>query len=213
MKVQQSTAQKRLRILGDDEIENLYGRPCFTHEERVEYFALSPTEKAALGQLHSIKSRIYFILQLGYFKARHLFFVFSIGEVAEDARYIQEQYFPNFQFTESEITKVTRLKQQRQILYLCDYRNCDAEERQKLESKAQQAAMVCSKPIYVFRELMQYLIEQRVVAPGYSSMQKTIGKALTYEQNRLISIVRNLFSAIKKYRVRPPRFQTLDSSI
>jgi hypothetical protein len=60
-----NTAQERLRILGDDEIEALYGRPRFTHEERMEYFALSPMEKAALEQLHSIKSQVCFILQLG----------------------------------------------------------------------------------------------------------------------------------------------------
>jgi hypothetical protein len=55
------TTQKRLRILGNDEIQALYGRPHFTDDERLEYFALSPTEKASLAQLHSIKSRIYFI--------------------------------------------------------------------------------------------------------------------------------------------------------
>ncbi len=53
--------QKRLRILGDDEIAALYERPQFTDPERLEYFALSPREKAALAQFHSIKSRISFI--------------------------------------------------------------------------------------------------------------------------------------------------------
>jgi hypothetical protein len=86
MKKPENVQKKRLRILGDDEIEAIYGRPRFTQEERIEYFSLSPTEKAALEQLHSIKSRIYFILQLGYFKARHLFVAFSIREVFEDAR-------------------------------------------------------------------------------------------------------------------------------
>jgi Domain of unknown function (DUF4158) len=61
-----NTTGVRLKILGDDEIEALYGRPHFADDERLEYFALAPTEKAALEQLHSIKSRIYFILQLGY---------------------------------------------------------------------------------------------------------------------------------------------------
>ena len=56
------TAQRRLRILGDDEIDALYGRPRFTPEEREEYFALSSAESAALEQFHSIKSRIYAIL-------------------------------------------------------------------------------------------------------------------------------------------------------
>jgi hypothetical protein len=191
MKHSTNTTQKRLRVLGDDEIEAIYGIPRFTPYERQEYFSFSLKELAALEQLHSIKSQIYYLLQLGYFKARHMFFVFNLQEVSEDRSYIIEQYFPNFQFTDFDITKVTRLKQQRLILKLCNYRSCDAEERRKLESKARQAASVCAKPVYVFRELMHYLQEQRLVVPGYSFMQDTIGKALTDEQERLTNIVRN----------------------
>lgn len=186
-----NTTQKRLRILGEDEIEDLYERPRFTREERIQYFSISPTEKAALEQLHSIKSQIYFILQSGYFKARHMFFVFNFRDVEEDVEYIRKQYFPNFKFNELEITKVTRLKQQRLILELFNYRSCGVEERQKLQAKARQAAMVCANPVYVFRELMHEQEEQRIVAPGYSFMQDTVGKALVYEQNRLIKIVFN----------------------
>ncbi len=185
----ESTPQQRLQILGDDEIDALYGRPDFTHEERVEYFAISPNEKVVMEQLHSIKSHIFFILQLGYFKACHRFFVFSLYEVEEDAKYIQAQYFPNFLLADFDITKVTRLRQRQLILDLFNYRTCDAKERQKLAEKARFAARVCSKPIYVFRELMNTLTEQRIVVPGYSSMQTIVGNALTYEQNRLIAIV------------------------
>lgn len=46
-----NTTQKRLRILGDDEIQAVYGRPCFTDDERLEYFTLSAAEKATLEQL------------------------------------------------------------------------------------------------------------------------------------------------------------------
>ena len=119
--MKQGTTPKRLRILADDEIQAIYGRPRFTYEERQEYFSLSPTELTAMEQLHSIKSRVYFILQLGYFKARQLFFVFSLKDVSEDARYITEQYFPKVQLADLEITKVTRLKQHRLILQLCNY--------------------------------------------------------------------------------------------
>ena len=162
-----NTTQKRLRILGEDEVEALYRRPRFTHEERVQYFSLSSTEKVAFEQLHSIQSRIYFVLQLGYFKTRYMFFVFSFQEAEEDIEYIREQYFPNFQFKDKgfEITKVTRLKHQRLILELFNYRSCGVEERQKMEAKAKQAVMVCAKPIYVFRELMHELEEQCIVTP------------------------------------------------
>ena len=94
-----NTTPKQLRILGDDEIEALYGRPRFTDDERREYFALSATEKALLEQFHPTTSHIYYILQLGYFKARSSVFVFDLHEVMADARYIQEQYFPAFHCT------------------------------------------------------------------------------------------------------------------
>lgn len=98
-------------------------------QRRSGSFSLSSAEKAVLEQFHSIKSRIYWILQLGYFRAAQQFFIFEFPEVAEDARYIQEQSYPGIQFTELEIaplriTKVTRLKQQRSILELCGYRLC-----------------------------------------------------------------------------------------
>jgi hypothetical protein len=82
---------KRLAILGTAEIEDIYGRPCFTPEERDEYFMLSPEEKAAMAQLHSVKSRTFFILQLGYFKARAMFFIFDLGDVKEDAVCIRQK--------------------------------------------------------------------------------------------------------------------------
>jgi len=67
--------QKRLRILGDDELEAIYGRPHFTHEDRCNYFFLSNPEKELLQVLRSVKSQAYFILQLGYFKAKHIFYI------------------------------------------------------------------------------------------------------------------------------------------
>jgi TnpA family transposase len=192
MNVQEiKTMRKRLRILGDDEIQAIYGIPRFTYEERIEYFSLSPTEKEVLKQLHSVKSQIYSILQLGYFKARQMFFIFSLKEVEDDANYIQEQYFPNFQITDFKIAKITRLKQQRLIREICNYRSCDAAQRQALESKARQAAMVSAKPIYIFRELMNHMAAHRIVAPGYSFMQDMVGQSLIYEQDRLTTIVSN----------------------
>lgn len=60
---------KRLIVLEGDEVEALYGRPRFTHDERVEYFALALKEKAALDQLHSLKSRVYFHPPAGRFQS------------------------------------------------------------------------------------------------------------------------------------------------
>lgn len=189
MKQEQENVQKRLKILGNDEIEAIYGKPHFVDEERAEYFSVSPAESAMMEQIHYIKARIYYILQLGYFKARHLFFVFTFLEVEEDVNYIKTRYFPDFQVTDIEITKVTRLTQRQLILDLYSYRTCGVRERQSLETQAHALAKVSSKPVYIFRKLLDYLAEQRIVIPGYTSMQDIVGNALTYEQNRLRTVV------------------------
>ncbi len=178
----------RLTILNEEDLDALYGRPRFTQEVRAEYFTLSASEKTALEQFHSFKSRLFFVLQLGYFKASHLFFVFDLRDVEEDAKYLVKTFFPEFRDKDAAIAKGTRLKQQRLILELCHYRSCDRTIQKKLQSKAQQVATVCGKPIYVFRELMHNLAEQRIVAPGYSTMQDIVGAALTFEQRRLAGI-------------------------
>jgi TnpA family transposase len=190
--MQRETApiQKRLRILSQTEIETLYGRPRFTPDEQIEYFTLSPAEKELLRELRAEHTQCYFILQLGYFKAKQMFFTFDFPEVQDDVQYILEQYFPHTQIDVlSAVNKRTHLRHRATILGLSQYRICDEEERQKLALKAQHAATVCSKPVYIFRQLLDYLGEQRIVVPGYSSMQDIIGNALTYEQNRLRAIV------------------------
>jgi len=75
---------KRIRLLSCTEVGELYARPAFTVHERQLYFTLSPSEREALAQHTNTKTRIYFILQLGYFKAKQQFFNF----VLEDVRHV-----------------------------------------------------------------------------------------------------------------------------
>jgi TnpA family transposase len=183
--------EKRLRILDDAEVDALYGRPRFTPEERTQFFTLTQPERELLHLLRSIPSQTYFILQLGYFKAKALFFLFSFAEVADDVAFIRAQYFPQTPAAVWEpLAKPTILKQRELILALFRYRLCLSAERHQLTLRAQQAAQISSKPIYVFRELVHYLAEQRIVAPGYTTLQDIVGQALTYEQQRLTAILR-----------------------
>lgn len=179
---------RRLQILGEDEIAAMFGRPLFNYEERVHYFSWSPPEKAALNQFHTFQSRIFYILQLGYFKARQQFFTFALQDVLADASYVQQTYFPDFPLTDFGITKGTRGKQQRFILDLFRYRFCTRAERRLLVGRARDAARISSKPIYILRGLLQYVAEQRIVAPSYTVLQDIVGRALTAEQARLIGI-------------------------
>ena len=185
-----SSASKRLYIVEPEELEALYARPRFTPDERHLYFTLTSAERSALLAFRSLPSQLAFILQLGYFKAKQLFFPLTFTDVPDDVDSILAQNFP--QTSPADMvppSKPTILKQRTAILDLFQYRLCQADERYRLTLHARQAAQLSSKPIYIFRELLLLLSEQRLVLPGYTVMQELIGKAISFEQQRLITIL------------------------
>ena len=184
----QTDDKEHLKILSQAEIEALYGLPRFTQDEREQYFALTPAEKAALEVLGSQKSRLYCVLQMGYFKARHRFFNFWTGEVEMDANYVQTLYWPDLKLTDFIVNKETRLKHHGLILTLYDYQRCTKHDREQLAQKARQIVHLSSHPVYVFREVMTYLKEHRLIAPGYRVLQDMISQTLSFEENRLIDL-------------------------
>src|SRR5699024_10949940 len=119
------TQQKRISILGEDEYKVLFGRPRFTYEDRCYYFYLSQPEKELLQNLHSFKSKVNFVLQLDYFKAKHLFFTFEIHEVEVDLQYVLKQHFNDRKMVDwSTIHKLTSFKQQLLIIDSFNYCSC-----------------------------------------------------------------------------------------
>jgi hypothetical protein len=177
----------RLTILTPKELQTVYAIPQFSDEERDTYFSIDPQEKQALDEFRTIPAKTYFILQLGYFKAKKQFFVFEVQTVSEDITYILHRYFPTAtELSDPTISKPTRLAQQAEILRLLNYQICSQQWKQKLQEKASQLVTIYTKPIYIFKELINFLEYHRIVLPGYSFLQeKVIGRAITDERTRL----------------------------
>ncbi|HAU0349221.1 TPA: DUF4158 domain-containing protein [Legionella pneumophila] len=83
------TLKNRLQLLSEAEIEELYARPDFNEAERELYFTMNQQEMDALRQYSATKTRVAFILQLGYFKASQQIFAFTFDEVRYDVDYIR----------------------------------------------------------------------------------------------------------------------------
>jgi len=178
-----TTESRRLHILDPHEVAALYARPSFTPDEQQHYFTLTEAEQAVCAGLRSLASQVGFILQLGYFKARQLFFAFSFADVADDVTAILSRHFPTATEPAWEpLSEPTIRKQRTRILELLGYRRCRVPEREQAALHARKLAQISSKPVYIFRELLQFFAEQRVVSPGYTVMQNLISQAVTFEQ-------------------------------
>jgi len=65
------------------------------HRLNVPNFLCFPLQKGyKLNSLRGFSSKIYFILQLGYFKSKHLFFNFDFEDRVVDTAFIIAKYFP-----------------------------------------------------------------------------------------------------------------------
>jgi hypothetical protein len=134
---------RRLSILTKREIDDLYGLPRFSYEDRCLYFDLSADEKSAVDEVHTSSAAVHLTLQLGYFKAKWQFFVYELEDVLDDLDYILQKYFPGKELTTiKDLSKPTRLEQQRIILQLFDFRICGGIAKAELEHKAQRVAML-----------------------------------------------------------------------
>lgn len=112
-----------LSILTNREIDEIFGLPRFTEEERRLFFDLSSTEHAAVDAVRTTSSAVHLVLQCGYFKAKRQFFVYKYEAVQDDLQYIVQRYFSaRNPSTIKALSKPTRLKQQRIVLRLFDYR-------------------------------------------------------------------------------------------
>jgi TnpA family transposase len=179
----------RLVILTAQEIDELYGLPRFSDDDRQLHFALSPAEHAAINSRRP-PIGVHLALELGYFKAKRQFFRFEPSEVAHDLRYLIAAHFPGLKLASvTSPSKPTRIALQRTILELTGYGQCDASAQQALQDKARRIAMLSTQPMYILRECLQYLCAERVVAPKYTTLQDLVGHAVTHERNRVSALL------------------------
>lgn len=177
---------KRLTILSETEKLALYGLPDFDDLQRLEFFAMTQAERTLAFQRQGTTNQVYCLLQLGYFKAKHAFFQFSLKEVSqEDIDFLLLHYFPGQTFVMKSVSISEYYTQRNEISSLFDYSLWSDSDQAILLEKAMLLAKMDVTTTFLLTELIVYLNSQRIVRPGYSTLQSIIGDALIAERQRL----------------------------
>lgn len=184
-----ATHSHRLSILTRHEIDELYALPRFTDEERHTYFELSEAEQQ-LVRSRTTSVAAHLSLQLGYFKAKYQFFDYDQEIVQDDLRHILARHFPDRDLGAiSAPSMPTRRALQHSILDLFNFQLCDSAAKADLERRAQRLAMLSTQPIFILRETLQYLKQQRVVVPIYTFLQDMVGRVVSAERRRVSNLL------------------------
>lgn len=186
---------QRLYILNNQDFSSIYDRPRFSDLERRHFFVLSEPELQIikLKPFHGreTSSKLYFIIQLAYFKAKHLFFRFQYNEVEDDVRFVLNTHLPNDPEPINLPTRKFQLSAQLQILQLMGFQYHCYEQNNLIENKLSDIVCRTMIPIEIFEELKNTLEKTKVVLPTYSALQDAIGSAIKNEENRIIQIVQD----------------------
>jgi len=76
-----SIQNERLAILSEAEQAALYEIPDFDDVQRLNYLNLTPEEQALARSRANLAAQVHCAIQIGYFKAKHMFFSFDWDEV------------------------------------------------------------------------------------------------------------------------------------
>jgi len=184
------TGYKRIKILSEAEISDLYSLPQFTLEERIIYFSLNKQEKLLIQKIPDLPSKVHAILQLGYFKAKGRLFSFKYHDVLPDIDYILTQYFVIQDKYESILLKAKKEETNKRILALLNYRTFDAKTRKELVEQALLLVRIHANHIDIFRELLSQIQIKQIVLPGYTILQDIISLSISIEFKRIENILR-----------------------
>jgi hypothetical protein len=180
-----ATKSKRLTLLSDAEQFALYGLPDFDDGQQLEYLSLSEAELALACSRPGLHARVYCVLQIGYFKAKHAFFRFAWSDVEDDCAFVLTRYFIGQAFEPHPITKHERFAQRVLIAERFGYRLWSADFLPQLVQQAAQIVRRDVTPGFIVAELIAYLNEHKIVRPGYTTLQDLISEALSAERLRL----------------------------
>jgi hypothetical protein len=180
---------KRLYLLDATEVAALYDQPHFTDEERAYYFSLSPTEATLMQTFTDEAVQAFFVLQLGYFKAKQRFFSVKLVDVLSDLICIVNQHGLGVAPDDLRLLNPRTRQHQRQIILdYVRYRYAHAQERQHAYQVVLQAVRISPKPQYLLRILLQFCASERIILPAYTTVQETLsGKPLRPKSTVLLT--------------------------
>ena len=226
--------KNRIHLLPENKINELYNIPNFTDQEMEIFFSLSADDHLLLTKYKTIKLKIYFIIQLGYFRATQQFYNFSLEDIPKEVLYVAKLYFdlPLKNINNKPYRTIIK-SQQAIILNLYDYRDWSPSLSPQIETHLCELIMYYPKPEVVTLELFKYFEQIKVVIPSYRVLQDILMRKLStharyarlnaalYEYNKIFKSthVLNLIDdiklrqAIKSARNRTESYHYLQGTI
>jgi len=186
-----TSQNKQLAVLSEAEKAAFYECPDFNEEQRLEHFTLTDEELLIVLKRKDLSARIHCIFQIAYFKAVKLFFKVTWDKVDPgDLQFILQHYFPEQSFQPKEITSYEYYTQCNAITDFFGYHMWSQEYQELLYTYSSAMIQRDIQPQFVALTLLSYLTEQKIIRPGYTTLQ-TLVSTITNEERKRLALILN----------------------
>ena len=111
--------RKHLAILHQSEIQDLFGPPRLTIEEKRFYFTLNDLELKSFQSIRDRQQRCHFVVLLGYFKVKPVMLNIGLSDVRDDLDIVRAEYLPETNSKGQNLTKSQRSRIYQRIFEPC----------------------------------------------------------------------------------------------
>lgn len=170
------------------------------------YFNLSEAELTLVNGRPGLVDQVHCAIQIGYFKAKHLFFRLTWNDVEEDVVFILQQYFQGKHLRSISVTQHEYYSQRRAIAAFFEYQRWSIDKTELLEKQISKTLRHDVNPEFIVMELISFLREKRVIRSGYTTLQTIISETLSKNRTRISGVIDKYLSendilALKKMLV------------
>jgi hypothetical protein len=188
--------KERLTILHTAEINDLYGIPSLSLEEKRVNFTLNELEQDVIKSIRDRNHKCYAIALLGYFKIKPIQFNPTYKELKEDLTFIAEEYFPQFKAPRFSVSRKQKTRIYDKILGLQNFGAWDANQHQEpLIAYLQQVAKSWVEPRFLFDACIEYLARNHIAIPKYTALQRIISRVIKQDRKRISDTLKMTISA------------------
>lgn len=179
-------AEKRIKILTEAEIDELYSAPAFNQQDQRFFFSLNDAEIRAVQKLRDRRSKCMFVILLGYFKSRPIPIIPTYNKVKSDLKFVAQEVLPGLGLRPFNLKQRDKDRIYVRIFELLEYSAWSEKHHSSLLFSALlEQASSWAAPRALFDAAIEYLAFNKIAIPAYSTLQKIISQVLLQHQKVL----------------------------
>lgn len=188
--------EKRIKILTETEISELFGPPTLNSNDQRFFFVLNDAELAECKRIRERDHRCMFVVLLGYFKVKPILLSPGYHQIKQDLKYVCSEVIPGPGLRPFNLTQKTRVRIYQRIFKLTGHQRwLNKSHRSALITDLNEHARAWSQPRSLFDRAIEYLSAQNIAIPGYTVLQDLISDVVGVTSDQFARTLEKLLSA------------------